>query len=214
MERVRLKKLVDIYVLFDPRYPTVIRYVGKSNSFKQRLYGHRDPGRHNKAPVSNWSRSLLRQGILVEGKVIERVEDWEEAERRWIRHYRRTSPKLLNVEDGGVSSWAEGNKYKRDWKPRKPWFRKVVQKVNYIIWKEKKENPVKAQFLRFCYDQICYQRDCINETLGPDAMDQFDYELCANLLPLQVMSKEERKRVLMQACAKSKFNSIDLSSRI
>lgn len=93
--------LVAIYELFDPREPGRVRYVGKTLKPAKRLTEHRRPKGLNRLPVARWSLKLRREGVLVQMRVIEWVEAWQEAERRWIAHYRALGTDLLNIHPGG-----------------------------------------------------------------------------------------------------------------
>lgn len=94
--------LVDIYGLYEPDGET-LRYVGKANCAAKRLKTHIRESRTIKRPVCKWINSLIAGGNLPVLKVIESVpqDQWEEAERRLIAHY-RLSADLLNLADGGA----------------------------------------------------------------------------------------------------------------
>jgi hypothetical protein len=98
--------LVAIYELFDPREPGRVRYVGKTLQPAQRLTAHRRPKQLNRLPVARWSLKLRREGVMVQMRIIEWVEAWQEAERRWITHYRALGNDLLNIHPGG-DSWRQ-----------------------------------------------------------------------------------------------------------
>lgn len=92
---------VEIYGLFDPD-TDALRYVGKANNAKARLTKHFDEARRCSRPLHNWLRKLLSEKKAPVLRVLETVpkEQWEEAEKRLIAHYRQ-SCQLLNVADGG-----------------------------------------------------------------------------------------------------------------
>lgn len=59
-------KIVKIYVLFDPRKPEEIRYVGKTvQQLKRRLSTHICDARNKryKHHNCNWIQSLLKEGV-------------------------------------------------------------------------------------------------------------------------------------------------------
>lgn len=95
-------KLTAIYVLLDDE--GVVRYVGKSVDPQSRMQAHCLPHSRSKTPVSCWSRSMRDRGVRPTMEIIEWVENWDTAERKWIAHYRGAGAKLLNVTDGGVDA--------------------------------------------------------------------------------------------------------------
>jgi len=104
-----------IYGLSDPR-DGVIRYVGKSGKPLNRLARHVVWSRVRPSwPVARWIRKLCIEGVRPVCEILEEVsvDDWKEAERRWITLYRQRGHRLLNVlpggEDGEPSSVPRGN---------------------------------------------------------------------------------------------------------
>lgn len=90
-----------IYVLKDPRYDTV-RYVGWSYDVEQRISAHISSAPKIKSHKAHWIRQLLSLGLRPIIEVIEFGDgDWQEAERRWIRHYRENGASLTNMTNGG-----------------------------------------------------------------------------------------------------------------
>ena len=71
-----------IYVLFDPRYPTIIRYVGKTKNWPRRLTDHQYPNRLGRTPIVRWCRKLRNGGITLSGRVVEWTKDWESSEKK------------------------------------------------------------------------------------------------------------------------------------
>lgn len=91
----------EIYGLFDPDTDQ-LRYVGKAKNSAKRLSRHfQEKTLHR--PVNRWVLKLVEAGKFPVLRVLETVpyEVWEEAERRWIAHYRQTCD-LLNLADGGA----------------------------------------------------------------------------------------------------------------
>jgi GIY-YIG catalytic domain-containing protein len=81
-----------------------IRYVGKSNEPKRRLYVHRSSHNHYRGiPVYDWIFSLSQKGQKPSMVILEEVDnsEWEAAEQRWIAELRQQGARLLNVLDGG-----------------------------------------------------------------------------------------------------------------
>lgn len=96
-----MSDVIEIYGLYDPD-SGALRYVGKAKNSNERLKRH--IGERNKGrPVNNWIRKMLADGKTPRVEVLEIVpiEQWEDAERRLIAHYRLTCD-LLNLADGGA----------------------------------------------------------------------------------------------------------------
>lgn len=92
-----------IYALTDPRHSDEVRYVGKTKGeLGKRVAGHvRGARRGEQHPAARWLRKLDALGLRPGAFVLEAdPADWQEAERRWIAHY-RTAGRLLNISDGG-----------------------------------------------------------------------------------------------------------------
>lgn len=95
--------MITIYGLKDPRTDR-LRYVGKATDVKKRVQNHCCPSRLNGATHrQRWLRNLIEAGLKPEVLILETVseEDWQEAERRWIAHYREVGDDLVNFLDGG-----------------------------------------------------------------------------------------------------------------
>lgn len=90
----------EIYGLIDPRNGE-LRYIGKARNSETRLNGHLRDVNRRKTPVYIWLRALLEAGQYPMLSVLERCEDWIEAERRLIKEARDNGTKLLNVAPGG-----------------------------------------------------------------------------------------------------------------
>lgn len=99
-----------VYVLFDPREPDHIRYVGKANSPYDRYKGHlreaTQLGRNSKKLA--WMRKCALSSVVVSVLVVEQCmteQDAYIAERWWIDHLKNTGHRLTNLSDGG-EGWA------------------------------------------------------------------------------------------------------------
>lgn len=95
-------RLWEIYMLIDPRTDQV-RYVGVTFRGKQRFNEHMSRAvTGGKTHRDYWIRSLILLGLRPIYQVIEqgRGDGWQDAERRWIAHYRQSSD-LVNHTDGG-----------------------------------------------------------------------------------------------------------------
>lgn len=93
---------VYIYSLIDPRDDEV-KYVGKTKDLAERLKSHLKDAKRSNTPKNAWLLKLRRLGLKPQVEVLEEVaeSDWELAERRWIRKFRREGCFLKNVSDGG-----------------------------------------------------------------------------------------------------------------
>ncbi len=94
-----------IYGLFDP-ITNKLRYVGKTNNPSNRLRQHVYAANHytkKNTHVLNWVRKLLRNGEKPKLKVLEEVSinNWQEAEVRWIDACRNLGIDLVNTTEGG-----------------------------------------------------------------------------------------------------------------
>lgn len=97
--------MTKIYHLTDNRYPTDIRYVGKTiKKLSERLSIHLSQSNLiDKSYKNNWIKSLLNEGIKPIITLIEEVDDdiWVEREMYWISHYKSNGFNLTNSTDGG-----------------------------------------------------------------------------------------------------------------
>jgi hypothetical protein len=101
-----------IYTLQDP-ISNEIRYVGKTDYLKQRLYAHIiECKTDRKTHKINWIKSLLENGLRPVISVLDEVEsdEWEYWERFWIQQLNQWGLRLTNISSGGCS----GNDYKRN----------------------------------------------------------------------------------------------------
>jgi hypothetical protein len=97
-----------IYSLTDPRDGRV-RYVGKTGDIKKRLYLHISNALNSRKRNHrlNWIRSLVEVGQLPVLSILEEgTDDWQIAEKRWIKNFRDAGYDLVNATDGGEG--AEG----------------------------------------------------------------------------------------------------------
>ena len=105
---------VKIYVLIDPR-DHVIRYVGKTQrSLIVRLQHHCCISQTSNCRRANWIAKLLRLGYSPRIQLVQEVNanNWQEAERYWIRYYRSVGCDLVNATDGGDGTQSLSNESK------------------------------------------------------------------------------------------------------
>lgn len=91
-----------IYVLRDPRNGAV-RYVGKTvQKLSKRLKAHIARSPKKQTHRDCWIASLAALGLAPRiEQVAEAGDDWAEAERAWISHFRGQGCDLTNQSDGG-----------------------------------------------------------------------------------------------------------------
>lgn len=112
-------KSTFIYALVDPT-TEFVRYVGKANDPQLRLRRHLS--KHELKPKSrkaSWLKSLIAKGFEPKIILLEKIDSaqWQEAERRWISHYRAIEgyPTLTNGTSGG-DGIDKGTKFSEDTK--------------------------------------------------------------------------------------------------
>jgi hypothetical protein len=96
---------VIIYALFDPREPSLVRYIGKTSSgMAERLSRHLTEARLGlKAHRFHWIRALLRDDVMPRIRQIEETTAklWRDRERHWIEHFRCAGHPMTNTSNGG-----------------------------------------------------------------------------------------------------------------
>jgi group I intron endonuclease len=106
MRRIHSFKGFLVYLLTDPKFPDVARYVGKTTqSLHRRLTKHVQPS-YLKEPShkNNWLKTVLKHGRYPEIKILETCCDlvsMNEAEQAWISYFRREGAPLTNMTEGG-----------------------------------------------------------------------------------------------------------------
>jgi hypothetical protein len=91
-----------IYILFDPRYPKDVRYVGKTSKLLcQRLSAHLCAKKDTH--VVRWIKKIRREGHTPIIREIECGTDanWQNREQYWIAWHREHGHPLCNLTDGG-----------------------------------------------------------------------------------------------------------------
>lgn len=91
-----------IYALLDPNTDEV-RYIGKADNPRFRLGRHLGQHEPRSTHKSNWIKSLTDRGQQPILKILEEIDtlSWEQAEKRWIQHYRALGCNLVNTTEGG-----------------------------------------------------------------------------------------------------------------
>lgn len=95
----KIQETTFIYTIEDEN--GVIRYVGKSNDPKNRIYGHLKEAKG--AHKYNWLQSIIKRGYFPVVNIIDEVpfDDWEPYEIYWIAQFRAWGFDLVNKCDGG-----------------------------------------------------------------------------------------------------------------
>ena len=91
-----------IYGLYDIKTPDIIRYIGKSNKPRERLYQHRsDYMAKENTPKINWIKSVKLHNSKIEMKILKvcPLDSFELYEGQFIKYYK--SDKLTNSEETG-----------------------------------------------------------------------------------------------------------------
>lgn len=105
-----MKSTTFIYTLSDKSGN--IRYIGKSNTPRKRLYSHIIECKTDRISHKiNWIKSLLNKNEVPIIDILDEVliEDWEFWERYWIEQFLQWGFNLTNIATGGIN----GNDYKR-----------------------------------------------------------------------------------------------------
>lgn len=91
-----------IYTLSDP-ITLKVRYVGKSNNPKKRLYDHLSLCYSTHTHKNNWIKSLLENKTKPILDIIDEVniDDWQFWEKYWIAKLKENGESLTNHTDGG-----------------------------------------------------------------------------------------------------------------
>jgi len=101
-----------IYTLSDPD-TNEIRYVGKTNTVRKRLYAHIIECKTDRTTHKiSWIKSLLSNNKKPNISILDEVEndEWEYWEQYWILQLRSWGFNLTNIATGGIC----GNDYKRN----------------------------------------------------------------------------------------------------
>lgn len=139
--------IFTIYALCEPETGEV-RYVGKTKrALAVRVVQHiKDAARYGKIRRFAWINALADRGQLPGAKVLEVVfENWQEAEARWIRFYRKQNgARLLNATSGGDGAGASVHTPES----RRILSEKARQRYSDPAYREKMGAAVRAAYQR------------------------------------------------------------------
>ncbi len=98
--------MIYIYCLKDPRFPDIIKYIGKTNNTKQRLADHKCRWKVKKGKLSklnSWIKHLAKQGII---PIMEEIDhcletEWEKYETGYVLLLKSCGANLKNGTNGG-----------------------------------------------------------------------------------------------------------------
>lgn len=133
-----------IYALIDPR-DDAVRYVGIAVKPVKRLADHIKASAYETTHKARWIRQLLALGLQPTMQILEQGDDTalrEEAERRWIAHYRSAGARLTNLTDGGDG--VPGHRW-TDEQRAQLYGRPVTEDARKKISAARKGQPMNAQ---------------------------------------------------------------------
>jgi len=107
-------KLTKIYALSSSEFPNMYRYIGKTNgTLKNRLKQHMSEAFRAKSDVKtykiNWLKSERAKNNSIIITLIDEVakDNWEEAEKYYIKYFKSRGARLTNSTEGGQPGYPE-----------------------------------------------------------------------------------------------------------
>lgn len=133
-------KKIYIYGLYDSNDENDIRYVGKTNNPKTRIYSHLKRTNCNQDKV-NWIIEVLNSGRKIKMKILEECDivNWKEREIYWISEFRKNNVNY-NKKSGGEC----GKLYSITFDECKKWVLKNCKGIDTL---EKWKNFEKPDFI-------------------------------------------------------------------
>ena len=124
-----MERKVYIYGLYEIGKEDEIRYVGKSNNPKSRIYSHMSSSRNHKSKPTHkecWINNVINNGGKIWFKIIEEVniENWSDKEIYWISKYNN----LTNTSPGGETG-ITGSKFKITYDECKKWVSENLPQI-------------------------------------------------------------------------------------
>lgn len=122
-----------------------IRYVGKTDNLKKRLYEHVLNSKYKKTHKDIWIQKELKNGNEIKIVLLEEVayENWDEAEIKWIEKYKNN--RLTNHAKGGMGGRLE--LYKITYEEAKDWVRKNLKCTSKEEWQFFAKNKELPKFI-------------------------------------------------------------------
>lgn len=122
-----------------------IRYVGKTNNLKKRLYEHVNNSKNKKTHKDNWIQKELKLGNEIKIKILEKVtlNNWQEKEQYWIQHYNLNH--LTNHAKGGLGG--RGKIYTMNYNETKNWVINNLKCDSKNKWRKLVKNSEIPNFI-------------------------------------------------------------------
>ena len=164
----------NIYILSDP-ITFDVRYVGKTNSTKSRLYSHiKECNSIRISHKINWIKSLLSKGERPIISIIDVVpiSEWQYWEKYWIEQFKQWGFNLTNQTEGGDG----GKGYKhtdlakdnmRKSKLGKPLSEEHKEKISKSVKEDWKNNPREVERIIILSKEDLYQKYIIENLSMP-----------------------------------------------
>lgn len=142
-----IPKDTTIYGLVDPR-DNMIRYVGKTNQeLIKRYRAHISDKTRSKK--TSWIKRLKSIGLLPKCMIIDRVNNWEEAEKYYIHLFKSAGYNLTNLTEGGKHTIKITAKIKKKMSK--------TRKGKYPEWLRGTNRKAKFQVKCFNFDGSIYK---------------------------------------------------------
>jgi hypothetical protein len=173
-----------IYTLSDP-ITKEIRYIGKSNTPRKRLYYHVKEASKNLSLSykNNWIKSILNKGEKPIIDILDEVliEDWEFWEKYWISQFKCWGFNLTNLSEGGYN-----NNYKRSSITKKKMRKSKLGTTLSQEQRDKISKSIKQKFI----DNPDYNRS------GDNLKKEIDRELLYKLYITENLSTPKIAKIL------------------
>lgn len=164
----------NIYILSDP-ITFDVRYIGKTNSTKRRLYSHiKECNSIRISHKINWIKSLLSKGERPIISIIDVVliSEWQYWEKYWIEQFKQWGFNLTNQTEGGDGGQGYKHTYlakkkMRDSKLGKPLSEEQKEKISKSVKEDWKNNPREVEKGIIITKDELYQRYIIENLSMP-----------------------------------------------
>jgi len=133
-----------------------IRYVGKTNNIKRRIYNHKRESYKSNTYKNNWIKSLIKNGDYPVISILDEVEYEDSAffETYWISQFKAWGFSLTNLTDGGQGT--NGYKWNDDQKQkmRKPKTKKHRENLSKSLTGRKLNDNWKNNIRESCSSSL------------------------------------------------------------